>query len=270
MDIGSSEGKGSRIRTMEECAKEGKKVDVLLWVGCAGAYDERYGRVMRSLCWVLDQAKVSYAILGKEEGCTGDPARRAGNEFLFQMQAGQNIACLNKYKVKHILTSCPHCFHTLKHEYTSLGGDYTVMHHSTFLWELVQQGRLRIAKRSSSSATYHDSCYLARANGVSLAPRALLRALFSDLREISSCGTRGNCCGAGGAQMFKEREAGTQEVHHQRSQEALQTGAKTLASGCPFCLLMLRDGVTHHGKEKTHEVKDIVELLEKGLRGEDE
>ena len=252
------------VPTLAECKAEGRAVEMLLWVGCAGAYDERYKRVMRALLQVLRHAKVSFATLGTEESCSGDPAKRAGNEFLFQMQALSNIERLSSYGVERIVTACPHCFNTLRHEYPALGGKYEVIHHSTLLWQLIRSGRIRIVQEKGS-ATYHDPCYLGRANGEYEAPRSLLRALFRDFREMKYSARRANCCGAGGAQIFKESEKGTAEVHHLRTAEALDTAAERIATACPFCMLMLSDGLKHHQQEDNKQVQDVAELIAERL-----
>ena len=252
------------VPTLSECKAENREVDLLLWVGCAGSYDERYKKVMRSFVRLLKHANVSFATLGTEEGCTGDPAKRAGNEFLFQMQALSNIERLSSYGVRRIVTSCPHCFNTLRHEYPALGGDYEVMHHTTLLEKLVEEGRIRVSS-TERSITYHDPCYLGRGNGIYEPPRNLLRRLTQDFREMKRSGPNSRCCGAGGAQIFKESEPGREEIHHQRSEEALSTGSARIASGCPFCMLMLSDGLRHHGREKNVEVQDLAEIIESSI-----
>ena len=252
------------IPTLSESKAQQHKVDMLLWVGCAGAYDERYKKVMRAFTRLLKHANVSFATLGTEESCTGDPAKRAGNEFLFQMQARANIERLEHYEVDQIVTSCPHCFNTLSHEYPKLGGRYKVMHHTQFLEKLIEEGRIRVSK-SDKPITYHDPCYLGRGNGIYEAPRRILRKLSTDFREMKRCGPKSYCCGAGGAQMFKESEAGKTEIHHQRTEEGLKTGAHQIASSCPFCMLMLSDGIRHHQAEKTTEIHDLAELIEHAL-----
>ncbi|MFM1898604.1 MAG: hypothetical protein RL577_844, partial [Bacteroidota bacterium] len=216
------------IRTMQEFISAGETPEILFWVGCAGSFDERAQRVSRAFSQLLEKANVSFAILGTEEGCTGDPAKRAGNEFLFQMQALQNIELLNGYGVKRMVTACPHCYNTLKNEYPQLGGHYEVVHHTQFLNELLESGRLAIEGGAfkGKKITYHDSCYLGRANGVYEAPRMVMERLDADLQEMKRCRTNGLCCGAGGAQMFKEAEAGDREVNHARAEEALETGAE--------------------------------------------
>lgn len=251
------------VKTIQDFIASGESPEILFWVGCAGSFDERAQRVSRAFSALLEKANVKFAILGMEEGCTGDPAKRAGNEFLFQMQAMQNIEVLNGYGVKRIVTACPHCFNTLKNEYPALGGNYDVVHHTQFLNELLNDGRLAIEGGgfSGKKITYHDSCYLGRANGVYEAPRMLMEKLDADLVEMKRCRTNGLCCGAGGAQMFKEAEAGDREVNVERTEEALATGADIIAVNCPFCMTMLRDGTKHFGKEEQVQVLDISEIL---------
>ncbi len=248
---------------MAELAAEGRQPEVLFWVGCAGSYDDRAQRVTRAFCELLQKAGVEFAILGQEESCTGDPARRAGNEFLFQMLAQQNVAVLNTYGVKKIVTACPHCFNTLKNEYPQLGGNYEVMHHTQFLLSLLREGRLKIEGGSfkGKKITYHDSCYLGRVNGEYEAPRALLEALDADLVEMKRCRTKGLCCGAGGAQMWKEDEPGDKRINIERTEEALQTGADVVAVNCPFCMTMLTDGVKAKDKQDDVMVYDLAELI---------
>lgn len=248
---------------MAEMAAEGKAPEVLFWVGCAGSFDERAQKVTKAMVKILHQCEISFAILGQEESCTGDPAKRAGNEFLFQMQAMANIATLNAYEIKKIVTTCPHCFNTLKNEYPDLGGTYEVVHHTQFLQELINNGRLKVEGGSfkGKKITYHDSCYLGRANGIYEAPRQVLEKLDAELVEMRRCRKNGLCCGAGGAQMFKEAENGNKEVNVERSEEALQTGASVIAANCPFCMTMMRDGVKHFNKEAEVQVLDLAELI---------
>lgn len=248
---------------MAEMAAEGKAPEVLFWVGCAGSFDERAQKVTKAMVKILHQCEISFAILGQEESCTGDPAKRAGNEFLFQMQAMANIATLNAYEIKKIVTTCPHCFNTLKNEYPDLGGTYEVVHHTQFLQELINNGRLKVEGGSfkGKKITYHDSCYLGRANGIYEAPRQVLEKLDAELLEMKRCRKNGLCCGAGGAQMFKEAEHGNKEVNVERSEEALQTGASVIAANCPFCMTMMRDGVKHFNKEAEVQVLDLAELI---------
>ncbi|MCB0836583.1 MAG: (Fe-S)-binding protein [Bacteroidetes bacterium] len=252
------------IPTMADKAAEGKTPEYLFWVGCAGSYDARYQRVTRAFAKILIQMEIDFAVLGPEETCNGDPAKRAGNEFLFQMQAMQNIEVMNMYEVKKIITACPHCFNTLKNEYPALGGDYEVIHHSTFLQSLIHEGRIKMKEGGSfkgKKITYHDSCYIGRANGIYEAPRQVLEALDADLTEMKRCRTKGLCCGAGGAQMFKEAEKGNREINVERTEEALGTGAQTIAVACPFCMTMMADGVKHFEKEEEVKVLDLAEIL---------
>ena len=242
--------------------------EVLLWVGCAGSFDEHYKKVTRAFTKLLQLAKVSFAVLGSEESCSGDPAKRVGNEYLFQMQALSNIEKMNKYGVKKIVTACPHCFNTLKNEYPSLGGHYEVWHHSQYLNKLIKEKRLRIDKQSTRAVTYHDSCYLGRANEDYESPRQLLRHFSSSLREMRRRKSKGLCCGAGGGQMFKEPEKGDQDINVVRTEEALRTRAQVLATACPFCMTMMRDGIKQRDKEDVMEVKDVAELLLDGVREE--
>lgn len=252
------------VVTMSEWESRGEVPEVLFWVGCAGSFDDRYKRVTRAFVSILQAAQVRFGVLGPEETCTGDPARRAGNEFLFQMQAMSNIQVLDRYKVQRIVTACPHCFNTIKNEYPELGGNYEVMHHSALLQALINEGRIKLSDAGEFKGkriTYHDSCYLGRANGVYEAPRAVLEALDADLVEMKRCRTTGLCCGAGGAQMFKEPEKGAKDINVERSEEALATGASTVAVACPFCMTMISDGVKAKEKEAEVSVKDISELI---------
>lgn len=246
----------------------GETPEILFWVGCAGSYDERAQRVSKAFSNILQKAGVQFAILGMEEGCTGDPAKRAGNEFLFQMQAMQNIETMNGYGVKRIVTACPHCFNTLKNEYPTLGGNYEVVHHTQLINELLESGRLSIegGAFAGKKITYHDSCYLGRSNGIYEAPRMVMEKLDIDLVEMKRCKTNGFCCGAGGAQMFKEAEKGNQEVNINRTEEALGTGADIIAVNCPFCSTMMRDGTKHFEKEDAVQVMDVAELVNQSLK----
>ena len=249
---------------MADLAAQGKQPEILFWVGCAGSYDDRYKRVTQAFVKILNAIDVDFAVLGTEEACTGDPARRAGNEFLFQMQAAANIQVLNGYEIKKIVTACPHCFNTIKNEYPELGGTYEVIHHSTFLQQLINDGKLKMEGGGSFKGrkiTYHDSCYLGRANNIYEAPREVLKSLDADLVEMKRCRTRGFCCGAGGAQMFKDAEPGREEVNINRTKEALATGANTIAVACPFCMTMMSDGVKNQEKEGEVQVRDLAELI---------
>jgi heterodisulfide reductase subunit D len=252
------------VPTMAELAAKGESPEVLFWVGCAGSFDDRAKRVTKAFVKILDSVGIKFAVLGTEETCTGDPARRAGNEFLFQMQAMSNIQVLNGYSIKKIVTACPHCFNTIKNEYPELGGDYEVIHHSSFLQLLINDGKIKMEGGGSFKGrkiTYHDSCYLGRANNIYEAPREVLQALDADLVEMKKCRTTGLCCGAGGAQMFKEPEKGTQDINIARTEDALSTGATTIAVACPFCMTMMTDGVKNKEKESTVQVKDLAELI---------
>lgn len=252
------------VPTMADMAAQGEAPEVLFWVGCAGAFDDRYKRVTQAFVKILDHVGVKYAVLGLEESCTGDPAKRAGNEMLFQMQAMQNIQTMNGYSVKKIVTACPHCFNTLKNEYPALGGNYEVIHHSVFLQQLLESGKIKITgagEFAGNAITYHDSCYLGRANDIYEAPRAVIEALRLEIREMKRSKSRGLCCGAGGAQMFKDAEPGNKEVNIERTGDAIETGAKIVATACPFCLTMMRDGVNHTGHEADMKVYDIAELI---------
>ncbi len=255
------------IRTVQDYLSAGETPEILFWVGCAGSFDERAQRVSRAFSEILQKADVKFAILGVEEGCTGDPAKRAGNEFLFQMQAMQNIEVLNGYGIQRIVTACPHCFNTLKNEYPSLGGNYQVVHHTQLINELLESGKLSIegGPYKGKKITYHDSCYLGRSNGIYEAPRMVIERLDADLTEMKRCKTNGLCCGAGGAQMFKEAEHGDKEINIERAEEALNTQAEIIAVNCPFCMTMMKDGTKHFEKEDEVEVLDIAELVNKHL-----
>lgn len=249
---------------MAELSAKGESPEILFWVGCAGSFDDRYKRVTIAFVKILNELGIKFAVLGTEETCNGDPARRAGNEFLFQMQAMNNIQVLNGYCIKKIVTACPHCFNTIKNEYPDLGGKYDVVHHSVFLQGLINEGRLKVKEGGSFKGkriTYHDSCFLGRANNVYEAPRAVLEALDADLVEMKRCRTTGLCCGAGGAQMFKEPEKGNKDINVERTEEALSTGAKIIAVACPFCMTMMSDGVKAKNRESDVEVRDIAELI---------
>lgn len=252
------------IPTMAEMVAKGETPEILFWVGCAGSYDLRAQQVTKAFATILHKTGTSYAILGKEEFCTGDPARRAGHEFTFQMMAYQNIQVLNGYGIKKIVTACPHCFNTLKNEYPALGGDYEVVHHTVLLQQLIDEGKIKLKEGGSFNGkkiTYHDSCYLGRANNIYEAPRKVLEALDIELVEMKRCKTTGLCCGAGGAQMFKEEEKGDTRINFERSREAVGTGANIIAAACPFCNTMLMDGVKNSNKEDEIKVLDIAELV---------
>ncbi|WP_040251652.1 (Fe-S)-binding protein [Psychroserpens mesophilus] len=252
-----------KVPTMAEFMAAGKQPEVLFWVGCAGSFDDRAKKITKAFVRLLNKANVEFAVLGTEESCTGDPAKRAGNEFLFQMQAVTNIEVLNAYEVKSIVTACPHCFNTIKNEYPGLGGNYKVVHHTQFLKDLLNDGRLTIegGQFKGKRITFHDPCYLGRANNVYEAPRELIRKLDAELVEMKSCKSRGLCCGAGGAQMFKDAEPGNKEVNIERTEQALETKPEIIAAGCPFCNTMMTDGVKNKEKEGEIAVMDIAELI---------
>lgn len=251
---------------MAELMAKGEKPEVLFWVGCAGSFDDRAKKITRAFVKILNSVGVNFAILGTEESCTGDPAKRAGNEFLFQMQAMTNIQVMNAYEVKKIVTTCPHCFNTLKNEYPGLGGDYEVLHHSQFLQKLMEEGKLKIegGEFKGKKISFHDPCYLGRGNGEYEAPRALLEQLDAELVELKRCKSKGLCCGAGGAQMFKEAEPGTKEVNIERMEDVVEASLNIVAVGCPFCMTMMTDGVKNKEKEETLKVYDLAELIAEG------
>lgn len=251
-----------QVRTMSQLASEGKMPEYLFWVGCAGSYDARAQKVSVTLVKILNAAGIDFAILGDEEVCTGDPARRAGNEFLFQMLAHQNIGTLTQYGITKIVATCPHCFNTLKNEYPVLGGHYEVIHHTQLIDQLIKEGKIKLKNDDqSSSVTYHDSCYMGRVNGVYEVPRNVLAALHIELKEMPRHASNGLCCGAGGAQMFKEDEPGDKRINSERIEEALKTGTKAVVANCPFCLTMLSDGVKEKDKQNEFMVYDLSELV---------
>jgi Fe-S oxidoreductase len=252
-----------KVPTMAEMSAQGKNPEVLFWVGCAGSFDDRAKKITKAFVKILNKANVEFAVLGTEESCSGDPAKRAGNEFLFQMQAMTNIEVLNAYEIKKIVTACPHCFNTLKNEYPQLGGNYEVVHHTELLKSLLDDGRLTIegGNFKGKRITFHDPCYLGRANDVYEAPRELIQKLDVELVEMKRCKTNGLCCGAGGAQMFKEPEKGNKDINVERTEEAIEVQPNIIATGCPFCNTMLTDGVKATEKEDTIEVLDIAELI---------
>ena len=252
------------VPTMAEMMANGEVPDILFWVGCAGSFDQRAQKITQAFATILDKVGYKYAILGKEEACTGDPARRAGNEFLFQMMAYQNIQVLNGYGIKKIVTTCPHCFNILKNEYPELGGSYEVIHHTMLLQQLIDDGKIKMKEEGSfkgKKITYHDSCYLGRSNNIYEAPRKVLEALDAELIEMKRCRSNGLCCGAGGAQMFKEEEKGDRYVNIERVSEAVDTGANFIAAACPFCNTMMTDGVKNKEKENDIRVMDVAEMV---------
>ena len=252
-----------KVPIMSELAAEGKQPEVLFWVGCAGSFDQRAQKITKAFSQILHKVGVKFAILGKEEMCTGDPARRAGNEFLFQMMAYNNIQTLNGYNIKKIVTACPHCFNTLKNEYPELGGKYEVVHHTEYINSLLAEGRLKISGGAfkGKKITFHDPCYLGRANDVYEAPRKVLETLDAELVEMKRCKSKGLCCGAGGAQMFKEPEKGDKDINVLRTEDALATKPNIIATGCPYCNTMMTDGIKFKEKESQVQVKDIAELI---------
>jgi heterodisulfide reductase subunit D len=252
------------VPTMAEMMAGGESPEILFWVGCAGSFDQRAQKITKAFATILTKVGIKYAILGKEEMCTGDPARRAGNEFMFQMMAYQNIQTLNNYGIKKIVTTCPHCFNIFKNEYPELGGTYDVIHHTTLLQQLIDEGRITVKEGGAwkgKRITYHDSCYLGRANNIYEAPRKVLEALDAELVEMKRCRSKGLCCGAGGAQMFKEEEKGTTRINWERTAEAISTNASVIAAACPYCNTMLTDGVKTNEKEDEVQVLDVAELI---------
>ncbi|MGB1102179.1 MAG: (Fe-S)-binding protein [Crocinitomicaceae bacterium] len=252
-----------KVPTMAEMMTSGESPEILFWVGCAGSFDDRAKKITKAIVKILNNCGVKFAVLGTEESCTGDPAKRAGNEFLFQMQAMMNIQVLDGYEVKKIVTGCPHCFNTLKNEYPELGGNYEVIHHTQLIQDLFESGKLKVegGQFKGKKITFHDPCYLGRANDIYEAPRSVLQKLDAELVEMKRCRAKGLCCGAGGAQMFKEAEKGDKEINIERTEEALATNPTTIATGCPFCNTMMTDGVKNFNKENDIEVLDIAEMI---------
>lgn len=251
------------VPTLALLQAQGKKAAVVFWVGCAGSFDDRAKKITKAFVKILNHTQTSFAVLGTEESCTGDPAKRAGNEFLFQMQALQNISTLDSYGVTKIVTTCPHCFNTLKNEYPELGGHYKVMHHTQFLKSLIKEGSLKVEGGSykGKRITYHDPCYLGRANKIFEAPRDLIKKLDAELVEMKACKTKGLCCGAGGAQMFKDAEEGDKEINIERTEQALDTQAEIIAAACPFCNTMMTDGIKNIKQEDEVKIMDVAELI---------
>ena len=251
------------VPTLASLEAEGKKASVVFWVGCAGSFDDRAKKITKAFVKILNHTNTSFAVLGKEESCSGDPAKSAGNEFLFQMQAIQNITTLDHYGVTKIVTTCPHCFNTLKNEYPELGGHYKVMHHTQFLKSLIKEGSLKVegGMYKGKRITFHDPCYLGRANKIFEAPRSLIEKLDAELVEMKSCKTNGLCCGAGGAQMFKDAEAGDKEINIKRTEQALDTNPNIIAAACPFCNTMMTDGIKNKKQEHSVKILDVAELI---------
>jgi Fe-S oxidoreductase len=255
------------VPIMAELSTQGHQPEYLFWVGCAGAFDKRYQKVTRAFAQILNAAKVDYAVLGTEETCTGDPAKRAGNEMLFQMQTKQVIETLNGYGVKKVICTCPHCFNIIKNEYPELGGDYEVIHYSVFINQLVDSGLIKLNQEGLKNRriTYHDPCYLGRGNGIYEAPRKVINHFNIDYREMKRAKSFSLCCGAGGAQMFKEAEKGHKEVYEERTSDVLATGANIVATACPFCMTMLSDGIKFANKEEEVINMDVAELIAQNL-----
>ena len=252
-----------KVPTMAEMMASGEKAEILFWVGCAGSFDDRAKKITKAFVQLLQKANIKFAVLGTEESCSGDPAKRAGNEFLFQMQAVTNIEVMNSYEVTKVVTTCPHCFNTLKNEYPALGGSYEVLHHTEFLQSLIKEGRIKVGQGTykGKKVTYHDPCYLGRANQVYEAPRELIEKIEANLVEMKKAKANGLCCGAGGAQMFKESEKGNKEINIERTEQALDTDPEVVVAACPFCNTMMSDGVKNKEKEGKVQVLDIAELL---------
>jgi Fe-S oxidoreductase len=253
-----------KVPTMAEMLGNGETPEILFWVGCSGSFDDRAKKITKALVKILNHCNVKFAVLGAEESCSGDPAKRAGNEFTFQVQAMMNIQVLNGYQVKRIVTACPHCFNTLKNEYPELGGNYEVVHHTQLIQDLINTGKLVLEGKQmfkGKKITFHDPCYLGRANDVYEAPRALIEKLDAELVEMKRCKTNGLCCGAGGAQMFKEAEKGNKEINIERTEDALEVGPSIIATGCPFCNTMMTDGIKNFEKEQEIKVLDVAELI---------
>jgi Fe-S oxidoreductase len=253
-----------QVPTMAEMLAKGEAPDILFWVGCSGSFDDRAKKITKAVVKILNACNVSFAVLGTEESCSGDPAKRAGNEFTFQMQAMMNIQVLNGYEVKKIVTACPHCFNTLKNEYPELGGNYEVIHHTQLIQDLINTGKLVLENKGlfkGKKITFHDPCYLGRANDVYEAPRVLIEKLDAELVEMKRCKSKGLCCGAGGAQMFKEAEKGDKEINIERTEQALETEPEIIATGCPFCNTMMTDGLKNFEKEDRIKVLDVAELI---------
>lgn len=256
------------VPILSEEIAAGRNPEILFWVGCAGSFDQRAQSITKAFVTILNKVGIDYAILGNEEMCTGDPARRSGNEFMFQMMAYQNIQLLNQYQVKKIVTACPHCFNTLKNEYPELGGNFEVIHHATLIQDLINEGKIVLKEGGSfkgKKITYHDSCYLGRSNHIYEAPRNVIMALDAELVEMKRCKSNGLCCGAGGAQMFKEEEKGSTRINWERTNEAINTKATIIAAACPFCNTMMTDGVKVKEKEDEIQVLDIAELIAQSI-----
>lgn len=252
-----------KVPLMSEYAARGEMPEILFWVGCSGSFDDRAKKITKAIVRILNHVDIKFAVLGTEESCNGDPAKRAGNEFLFQMQAMQNITVMNGYGIKKIVTGCPHCFNILKNEYPALGGNYEVIHHTQLVQQLINEGKLKVQGGSfkGKKIVFHDPCYLGRGNNIYEAPREVIEKLDVELAEMKRSRAKGLCCGAGGAQMFKEAEKGNKEVNVERTEEALAHNPDVIAVACPFCNTMMTDGVKHFNKEGNTKVLDVAELI---------
>ena len=253
-----------KVPTVAEMIANNEHPDILFWVGCSGSFDDRAKKITKAIVKILNYCNIKFAVLGPEESCTGDPAKRAGNEFAFMMQAIQNIELLKEYEIQKIVTGCPHCFNTLKNEYPDLGADFEVVHHTQLINQLIREGRLLLkggGNFDGKKITFHDPCYLGRANDVYEAPREVLQKLDAELTEMKRSKANGLCCGAGGAQMFKDAEKGNKEINVERTEDALEISPDYIATGCPFCNTMMSDGVKHFEKEESIKVLDIAELI---------
>lgn len=263
-----TEGKQKiEVPVMADLFAKGEKPEYLLWIGSAGAFDDRYKKVTRAFVKILTHLNISYAVLGVEESSSGDVVRRAGNEMLFQMQAMTNIEIMNSYEVKKIITCDPHAFNTFKNEYPDYDGNYEVIHHTQFLQQLIAEGKIKIDSDlfKDKIITYHDPCYLGRANGEYNAPREVLAAIPSKKVEMKRNRSNALCCGAGGGQMFKEAEKGDKEIFIERTEDALETGANIIVTACPYCMVMMTDGLKYKNKEEEIKNYDIAELIEQSL-----
>lgn len=252
-----------KVYTLEEFATKNETPDIVFWVGCAGSFDPRAQKITYALVKILNKANINFAVLGNDESCTGDPARRTGNEFVFQMLALQNIEALNMHNVKKIVTACPHCFNTIKNEYPALGGNYDVIHHTQLIQQLIEEKKITIEDGAfkGKRISYHDSCYLGRINGIYEAPRSILKNLDANFQEARRSKEKGFCCGAGGAQVFKEEEEGTSKVNVERVEELLENKPDIIAANCPYCILMMNDGIKNKGKEEEVAIYDLSELI---------
>jgi Fe-S oxidoreductase len=255
------------VPVMAEICSKGEHPEFLFWVGCAGAFDDRYQKVTKAFAKILAYLNVSYAVLGEEESCTGDPARRAGNEMLYQMQALQNIAIFQKYDIRKVITICPHCYNIFKNEYPDLGSTIEVINYLQFLDQCIISGKLKIDPDALAniSITYHDPCYLGRANDLYFEPRSILRKLTSNVNEMHRNKSFALCCGGGGGQMFKEAEPGDKEIYIERTEEALRSDSRIIATACPFCMNMFTDGIKYKNREDDVKNYDIAELIVQSL-----